>query len=351
MNVYVIKSKESSEELNYMTDEFCGVHKKIFIESKDNIPDLKNKRVVFAGELDGIGVDRFVLDVLLELKKRGNDSMEGTMGAVLIHSGSELYTKSAMNHIVFTANLMGCSFMGHPGLEIINGYKNLMTWKKVYPNKSLKDINFLLSQGAGRRFFENELSKVEKPKITVLHASSRKTSNTLMLWNYIEEEVLKNDCEVNQIHVENSDMKDCRGCSFKMCKHYGEQTSCFYGGIVVDEVFPAVEESDCIVFICPNYNDSISANLMALINRLTALYRKMMFYDKSVFAVVVSGNSGSDSVARQLIGALNINKGFRLPPKFAIMELANDPGSIKDITRIREKATDFAHHMLSEIKK
>ncbi|KDR93973.1 Multimeric flavodoxin WrbA [Peptoclostridium litorale DSM 5388] len=351
MNVYVVKSKESSEELSDMVDEFCKGNEKVIIESRDDIHDLKNKKVVFAAQLDGIGVDRFILDVLLELRKRGDDSMEGAMGAVLIHSNSELYTKSAMNHIVFTANLMGCSFMGHPGLEIISGYKNLMTWKKVYPDKSLHDINLLLSQGASRRFFKNELSKVKSPKMTVLHASSRKTSNTLMLWNYIEEEILKHDCEVNQIHIENSDMKDCRGCSFKMCKHYGEQTSCFYGGLVVDEVFPAVEESDCIVFICPNYNDSISANLMALINRLTALYRKMMFYDKTVFAVIVSGNSGSDSVARQLIGALNINKGFRLPSKFAIMELANDPGSIKSIKGIKEKAADFANHMLSEIKK
>ena len=45
-----------------------------------------------------------------------------------------------------------------------------------------------------------------------------------------------------------------------------------------------------------------------------------------LFALVVSGYSGSDTVARQLISALNMNKSFYLPPRFALMETANAPG-------------------------
>lgn len=55
--------------------------------------------------------------------------------------------------------------------------------------------------------------------------------------------------------------------------------------------------------LCPNYNDALSANLTAFINRLTSLFRTTRFYDKALFAVVVSGYSGSDIVAEQLIAA------------------------------------------------
>lgn len=119
---------------------------------------------------------------------------------------------------------------------------------------------------------------------------------------------------------------------------------------MVEEIFPEIEKADAIVWICPNYNDSVSANLMAVINRLTALYRRTKFFDKTLFGIIVSGNSGSDSVAKQLIGALNINKSFRLPPHFAIMATANNPGDIKAVPGIEEKARLFAQNMLREIK-
>lgn len=65
---------------------------------------------------------------------------------------------------------------------------------------------------------------------------------------------------------------------------------------MVEDVYPAVREADAIVMLCPNYNDALSANLTAFINRLTSLFRTTRFYDKALFAVVVSGYSGSDIV-------------------------------------------------------
>lgn len=38
-----------------------------------------------------------------------------------------------------------------------------------------------------------------------------------------------------------------------MCLHFGEQGSCFYGGVMVEDVYPAVREADAIVMLCPNY--------------------------------------------------------------------------------------------------
>ena len=117
---------------------------------------------------------------------------------------------------------------------------------------------------------------------------------------------------------------------------------------MVEDVLPAIEKSDAIVWLCPNYNDSIAANLTAVINRLTVLYHKISFHNKRVYSVVVSGSSGSDSVAKQLIGALNINKGFCLPPYFTIMATANDPGAIFKIANIESLAKDFAHRIVKQ---
>jgi multimeric flavodoxin WrbA len=120
---------------------------------------------------------------------------------------------------------------------------------------------------------------------------------------------------------------------------------------MVEKILPAIEKADAVIWLCPNYNDAISANLAAVINRMTALYRKTPFYKKTLFSIVVSGNSGSDSVAKQLIGALCINKGFNLPPYFSLMSTANNPGAISQIPNIETAAKDFAENMLREIKK
>ena len=116
---------------------------------------------------------------------------------------------------------------------------------------------------------------------------------------------------------------------------------------MVEEVYPAIIDCDILIMLCPNYNDSISANLSAAINRLTALFRKVKFYDKYLYSIIVSGFSGSDIIAQQLISSLNINKTFMLPPQFALMETANDFGEILKIGNIKEKAEEFAMNIKS----
>lgn len=106
-----------------------------------------------------------------------------------------------------------------------------------------------------------------------------------------------------------------------------------------------MRRADGVVMLCPNYNDALSANLTAFINRLTALFRQTRFYDKALFALVVSGYSGSDLVARQLISAMNMNKSFYLPGRFALLETANDPGR-HGAARGPGPVDRFADHML-----
>lgn len=111
---------------------------------------------------------------------------------------------------------------------------------------------------------------------------------------------------------------------------------------MVQEVYPAVRRCDALVMLCANYNDALSANLTACVNRLTALFRQQRFYDKRLFGLVVSGYSGGDLLARQLISALNMNKSFFLPPYFCLLETANERGSLVRLPGIAQRASAFA---------
>ena len=135
-----------------------------------------------------------------------------------------------------------------------------------------------------------------------------------------------------------------------MCLHYGEKGDCFYGGVMVQEVYPAIREADAVVLLCPNYNDALSANLTAAINRLTALYRTAPFTGKAVFAIVVSGYSGGDIVANQVVSALNMNKGFWLPSNFCLLETANDAGTAVALPGIEERLNRFTENILRQLK-
>jgi multimeric flavodoxin WrbA len=212
----------------------------------------------------------------------------------------------------------------------------------------LEDICMELCARLGQRLIHQDIVPIKSPSIVALHSSHRETSNTLELWHMVSG--LLQSCRITELHVENGEVLDCKGCSYKACIHYGAGGGCFYGGTMVKNIMPAIEQADAVVWICPNYNDAVSANLTAVINRLTALYRKISFYNKTLFAVIVSGNSGGDSLAKQLIGSLNINKGFRLPPYFALMATANDPGAIEKVPGINGTAESFALNMVNEIK-
>ena len=167
-------------------------------------------------------------------------------------------------------------------------------------------------------------------------ASSRPTSNTLALWGRCRRR-LEAGCDITEIGLRNGALTDCAGCPYTACLHFGERGGCFYGGVMQDEVYPAVRAADALVLLCPNYNDALPANLTACVNRLTALFRQTRFYDKAVFAIVVSGYSGGDTVARQVVAAMNMNKSFYLPGRFALIETANDPGQALALPGIQEQ--------------
>ena len=181
------------------------------------------------------------------------------------------------------------------------------------------------------------------PHLVVIHASTRATSNTLDLWAALKAHLP--EASFSEFCLRNGTLADCAGCSYPTCLHFGEQGSCFYGGVMVEEVYPALRRADGLVMLCPNYNDALSANLTAFINRLTALFRTGSFTEKQLFALVVSGYSGSDIVARQIVSALSMNKGFILPPNFALMVTANDRGSAMKLPDIEPRLGAYAAAM------
>lgn len=305
--------------------------------------DLKNKRILFAIELGESGINLEYVS-LLKMIRMDRHMFDGSLAGLIVDGDSELFTKSVARHLVFSANRAGCSFVGRPlveGTASLNNFtiiaNNLGTDNYSAYCQSVKEL--------ADRVASFRKPVVQKPKLLALHAGHPETSNTLVLWDMIKQEI---DADVQEISLRNGEIFDCRGCAYETCLHLGEESRCFYGGVITKEVYPAILDCDGLVMVCPNYNDAISANLTAFVNRLTALFRANRFYDKRLFAVIVSGYSGSDIVAEQLISSLNMNKSFLLPPRFAIMRTANDPGSINRLEHIREEAADFGRHIIAE---
>jgi multimeric flavodoxin WrbA len=340
--LYVIRPSHMSEMLMQMIHAASSNSQVITITETMPLPNLTNKKLLLAVDLNEAGYCIPIIEIISQIYKKGCNALAGSKAALLIYSPNDFNTKSTASDMIFQLNLLGCQFPGHPVVEAVGSLNNFKTWQKTLP-LSLTEI--CLEQCSKLEILLKEFKSPqnESPYIVALHSSSSITSNTLALWNMVKDEL--SNCRIEELHVENGTVMDCKGCSFKTCSHYSKHSSCFYGGVLVKEIYPAIEKADAVVWICPNYNDAVSANISAVINRLTALYRKTGFNDKALYAVVVSGNSGSDSVAMQLLDALCINKDFYLPANFCISATANDPGDILEVAGIKELAKEFADNI------
>ena len=312
------------------------------VECYKDIERMNNKIILFAVELGDSGINIELFKMLDLIYKSGKSFMENSVGGIIIHSNNELFTRSVARKIIFYCNRSGCTFPGRPIVEATGSFKNLNSYKNLY-DLHYSQIFFNCCQELLEGIITFQFPKYSQPNILVLHASNYKTSNTLLLWNMVKNHL--DQCDIKELNIENGSIKDCNACSFQACTHFGERNTCFYGGIMTEEIYPAILDCDIIIFICPNYNDAVSANLAAVINRITALFRINDFSRKSIFSIIVSGHCGSDIIAEQLISAMNINKKFILPPHFTLMETANNIREILDVENIEEKARLFAENI------
>ncbi|MBQ6388905.1 MAG: NAD(P)H-dependent oxidoreductase [Mogibacterium sp.] len=318
-----------------------GVRVRIFEHvSEFETEDLTYSRILFAVALSEAGVN-IEYYRLLEYLRGHADCLTGSVGGIIVDGGGEFYTKAIARRFAFSANMCGCIFPGKSLVEATGSLGNFHVLSKVSGKEPLVIYREQLGSLIDRILaFDMPVSK-KSTRLLVVHASTRKTSNTLLLWDMIKRHLFSR-MEIREISLQNGQIYDCRGCSYEACLHFGEQDSCFYGGIITEQVYPALLEADALLLICPNYNDALSANLTAFVNRLTSLFRYHDFSGKRIYALIVSGYSGGDIIAEQLIGALCFNKSFILPAGFAMLETANDPRSILSVDNIEMKAREFA---------
>ena len=319
-----------------------------FITKAAQLTSLNGEKLLFAVSLGKFGVNTEYYAMLGYIRSNMG-CFSNCIGGIIVDGDSDLYTKSLARELVFAANCAGCAFVGRPLVEGTKTLDNFTVLAQLMETDNLgayyKSCRILTEQ---LRDFEGFAKPDKKPNLLVLHASSHKSSNTFALWNKVKEQ-LGDRFDITEIGLRNGTLSDCAGCPYTTCLHFGERGSCFYGGIMANEVYPAVLAANAVVMLCPNYNDALSANLTACINRLTALFRTVRFYDKALFGIVVSGYSGSDIVAQQLIAALNMNKTFFLPANFCMMETANNAGTAVKLPDIDKRISAFADNIINAL--
>ena len=312
-----------------------------FADPERDLDELQGRRLLFAVALDEGGCNEAYYRMLSRLR-RERELLRGCVAGVVVTGVGELYTKDVARDMVFAANQAGCGFLGRPLVEATGSLRNFRTQAQIGGTDEVTAFHTAVAELIGR--LEGWEAPAPIRHILALHASQRSTSNTLALWELVKS-ALPDTVEVEEICLRNGTMADCNGCSYTACLHFGEQGGCFYGGPMVEEVYPAIRRCDALVMLCANYNDALAANLTACVNRLTALFRQSRFYDKRLFGLVVSGYSGGDLLARQLISSLNMNKSFFLPPHFCLLETANERGSLVRLPGIERRAADCARQI------
>jgi len=300
---------------------------------------LSGQKILFIAALGRFGINTEAWSIMAAIR-RHQGCLEGSTAALIVDADSEFYTKDLARLMAFTMNEAGCRLIGRPLVEATGSLANF----RIIAKNLGTDVTGAYLAGMVdliERLRDFEPPVFREPKLLCIHASNRETSNTLSLWNKVKA-ALDPRIAVKEVALRNGEIRDCNACHFDMCMYYSRLSSCFFGGTIVEEVYPALSECDAVMMLCPNYNDALGANMTALINRLTALYRNTPFSDKYLFAIIVSGYSGGDLLAQQLIGSLSMNKAFILPPRFVLAETANAPGSIEHIPAIDETARAYA---------
>lgn len=331
------------KRLESVLDRALAGREAVVLRRAEELSGLAGKRLLFALPLGELGINLEYVR-LLERLRREPELLEGCVAGLIVDGASPLYTKSAAAELTLAANLAGCAFLGRPLVEGTGDLRNLRIQAQNL-GCGLEEAYAAAARELVERLEGEAFPRRERPGLLVLHASSHHTSNTMALWSRVREKLGEETFSYTEIGLRNGTLSDCSGCPYTMCLHFGERGGCFYGGVMQEEVYPAVRRADALVMLCPNYNDALSANLTAFINRLTALFRQTRFYDKALFALVVSGYSGGDILARQLIAAMNMNKSFYLPGRFALLETANNPGEALALEGIEGRLDRFGENI------
>ena len=297
-------------------------------------------RCLFAVGMDDLGPLPETTELLRFIRSHP-DRFKGGVVGVAVDGTGEVDTKSLARRLILQLDMAGCAFPERPLVEATGSMRNLRITKKRLGLSEPEDALLAAAEALLERMRRHVPPRFEAPRLLVLHASDHKTSNTLCLGDLVLEK-LDPRFQVRTLSLRNGTIEDCRGCSFKICSHYANKGACFYGGSIAQEVLPAVRDCDALLLLLPNYNDSVGANIMAFINRLTSLHVNNELSGRRLYAIVVSGYSG----------ILN----FEIPAEQDkpvsleyIRKTSNDPGEILTQPGIRDRAAAFARRLEEEI--
>lgn len=303
---------------------------------------LQHRTILFEICLGRSGINMELCSMLRQIRLHPG-CLRHSIAGLIVDGQQETFTKDTARLLAVVVNDAGCWLIGRPLAE---GTGSLLNYRATAQKRgcSLMEAYQYSASDLAERLLHFKKPVSLAPEILCLHSSNYTTSNTLRLWDMVKRR-LDSRIYVRELSLRDGAVRDCAGCSFSTCMYYSEKSSCYYGGTIVEDVYPALSHCNALMLLCPNYNDALGANLTAAINRLTALYRRKPFSDKLLFALIVSGYSGGDILEQQIIDALNMNKSFLLPGNFALLETAGSPHAIDRVGDIDEQAAQFAQHI------
>lgn len=144
--------------------------------------DVRGRRVIFAVALSEAGVN-FETYRLLEYFRSEPRCLDSCTGGVVIDGKGELYTKALARRLIFSANMAGCTFPGKPLVEATGRLKNFFVLSGVFKKEPFEVYKDQVS-ALFEKVLEFDFPCAEEGfDVLALHASSRRTSNTLLLWD------------------------------------------------------------------------------------------------------------------------------------------------------------------------
>lgn len=195
----------------------------------------RGRRLLFAVPLGRNGINRGYYEVLAWLRG-GDQVLAGATAGMIIDAESEFYTKATARELAVAANRAGCAFVGRP---LVEGTASLDNYLIQAANMNTDRFGAYKKSAAilAHQILEETWQPKEESHLLVLHASNHRTSNTLAIWQKVKER-LDDRIGIQEINLRNGTLVDCSGCPYQMCLHFGEQGKCFYGGAMVENIYP-----------------------------------------------------------------------------------------------------------------
>ena len=238
----------------------------VFFEDIPAAPETGFAPLLFLAAVDDLGMGEDFVRVLRRVRALG-DGLRGYAAGVILLGSTELDTKNAARELIFALDMAGCAFPERPLAEATGSMRNLRVTQRTHALNDPEEALAFSVESLADRLLSFAPPRFAAPRLLVLHASDRPTSNTLALGDLVLERLDKR-FSIRTLSLRNGTIEDCRGCAYTVCSHFASKGSCFYGGSISQEVIPAVQDCDGLLLLLPNYNDAVGANIMAFINRL-----------------------------------------------------------------------------------